>query len=55
MSGSVEPVLVLKGLLKARLRVDYEMDNMQGFSHIWAVGGVLCSVGGGDGELNVSF
>ena len=54
----MEPVLVLKGLLKARLRVKHAyyqiMDDMQGFSHIWAVGGVLCSVRG-DGELNVSF
>ena len=56
--GSVEPVLVLKGLLKARLRVEHAyyrmMDNVHGFGHVWAVGGVLCSVGG-DGELNVSF
>ena len=56
--GSVEPVLVLKGLLKARLRVEHSyyqmMDDMQGFRHIWAVEGVLCSVGS-DGELNVSF
>ena len=55
--GSVEPVPVLEGLLKARLRVEhtyYRMtDNMLAFRQIWAVGGVLCSVGE-DKELIVN-
>ena len=57
-SGSVELVPVLEGLLKTRLRVEYTycqmMDNVQGFSRIWAVEGVLCSVGS-DGELIVNI
>ena len=57
-SGSVELVPVLEGLLKTRLRVEYTyyqmMDNVQGFSRIWAVGGILCSVGS-DGELVVNI
>ena len=40
--GSVEPVLVLKGLLKARLRVEhayYQMmdDMLEGFYALWGV------------------
>ncbi|KAJ3605666.1 hypothetical protein NHX12_027711 [Muraenolepis orangiensis] len=54
--GSVALLPVLRGLLKARLRVEYTyyhlMDNIQAFSHMWAVGGCLCSVGG-DGELRL--
>ncbi len=56
--GSVDPVPVLEGLLKARIRVEhayYRMtDNMLAFRQIWAVGGVLCSVGE-DEELIVNF
>ncbi|TKS66148.1 putative 149 kDa protein ORF 2 [Collichthys lucidus] len=56
--GSVQLVPVLEGLLKARLRVEYSyyhmMDKTQAFSRIWAVGGVLCSVGE-HGELIVNF
>ena len=47
----MEPVLVLKGLLKARLRVEHAyyqmMDDMQGFSHhmgCWR-GFMLCEGG----------
>ncbi|KAJ3581932.1 hypothetical protein NHX12_004282 [Muraenolepis orangiensis] len=54
--GSVALLPVLRGLLRARLRVEYTyyhlMDNIQAFSHMWAVGGCLCSVGG-DGELRL--
>ncbi|KAJ3599422.1 hypothetical protein NHX12_033385 [Muraenolepis orangiensis] len=53
-SGALLPVL--QGLLRARLRVEHTyyhlMDNIQAFSHMWAVGGCLCSVGG-DGELRL--
>ncbi|KAJ3599425.1 hypothetical protein NHX12_033388 [Muraenolepis orangiensis] len=53
-SGALLPVL--RGLLRARLRVEHTyyhlMDNIQAFSHMWAVGGCLCSVGG-DGELRL--
>ncbi|KAJ3607240.1 hypothetical protein NHX12_026752, partial [Muraenolepis orangiensis] len=48
--GSVALLPVLRGLLRARLRVEHTyyhlMDNIQAFSHMWAVGGCLCSVGG---------
>lgn len=48
-AGCVELVLVLKGVFGARLRVEYDfyriMDNMLGFSRIFTVEGVLCSVG----------
>lgn len=47
--GSVEPMPVLKGLLKARLRVEHTYFEMMGdvlaFSRMWAVGGgrgVIC-------------
>ncbi|KAL7389733.1 hypothetical protein ABVT39_008789 [Epinephelus coioides] len=54
--GAVDPVEVLRGLLKARLRVEFSyyqlMEDLQAFSRVWAVGGVLCSVGG-DGQLKV--
>lgn len=56
--GAVEPAAMLEGLLKARLRVEhsyYRMtDNLSAFDRIWAVGGVLCSVGE-DGDLLVNF
>ena len=46
--ASVEPVSVLRGLLKARLRVEHAyckmMKTVQVFKHVWAVGEVLCSV-----------
>ena len=54
--GSVEPVSVLRGLLKARLRVEHAyykmMGTLQVFRNIWAVEEVLCSVGE-DGELDI--
>ena len=54
--GSVEPVSVLRGLLKARLRVEHAyykmMGTLQVFKNIWAVEEVLCSVGE-DGELDI--
>ena len=57
-AGSVEPVPVLEGLVKARLRVEHSyyqmMDNLLDFSNLWAVGEVLCSVGE-DGELVLIF
>ena len=57
-AGSVEPVPVLEGLVQARLRVEHAyykmMDNLLFFSGLWAVRGVLCSVGE-EGELVVSF
>lgn len=56
--GSVEPVPVLVGLLKARLKVEHAYfrttDNVWTFQKIWAVGGVLCSVGE-DEELIINF
>ena len=54
----MEPVPVLEGLVQARLRVEHAyykmMDNLLFFSGLWAVRGVLCSVGE-EGELVVSF
>ena len=54
--GSVDPVSVLRGLLKACLWVEHAyykmMDTLQASTHIWAVGEALCSVGE-DGELDV--
>ncbi|KAI3374377.1 hypothetical protein L3Q82_006202 [Scortum barcoo] len=51
-------VLVLVSLLKARLRVEhayYQLTyNMQVFSQTWAVGGVLCSVGGNGELMNIN-
>ncbi len=47
-AGSVEPVPVLEGRVKARLKeghaYDRMMNNLQAFSCLWAVGGglVLC-------------
>ena len=47
--GSVEPVVVLEGLLRARLRVEHAYyrttDNMRVVAQLWTVGRVLCSVG----------
>lgn len=45
-SGSVKPVLVLEGLLKAQLTVEYTDIRGQtvyciGLHHIWAVGGFM--------------
>ena len=55
---SMELVPVLRGLLKARLRVEHgffqTIDNMKHFMHIWATGVILCSVGEG-GELIFIF
>ncbi|KAJ3583897.1 hypothetical protein NHX12_015394 [Muraenolepis orangiensis] len=49
--GSVALLPVLRGLLRARLRVEYTyyhlMDNIQAFSHMWAVGGCFVLCGGG--------
>uniref|UniRef100_A0A3Q3ERM5 Reverse transcriptase domain-containing protein n=1 Tax=Labrus bergylta TaxID=56723 RepID=A0A3Q3ERM5_9LABR len=57
-TGCVEPLLVLEGLLKARLKVEFAyyqmMDNVQDFNSVWAVEEALCSVGG-DGELIIHF
>ena len=56
--GSVDPVEVLRGLLAARLRVEYAYhritDNLEGFNSRWTVGGVLCTLGE-QGELILSF
>ena len=56
--GSVDPVQVLQGLVAARLRVEHAyyrtVDNLEGFTSIWAVGGVLCTVGE-QGDLFLSF
>ena len=57
-AGSVDPVQVLKGLVAARLRVEYAyhrtVDNLEGFGSRWTVGGVLCMLGD-QGELLLSF
>ena len=49
--GSVDPVQVLKGLVAARLRVEYAyhktVDNLEGFDSRWTVGD--------QGELILSF
>ena len=56
--GSVQPLLVLQGLLKARLKIEHSyykmVDNLQTFSRMWGIGGVLCSLGG-NGELIIHF
>ncbi|KAK2897116.1 hypothetical protein Q8A73_013496 [Channa argus] len=58
-TGSVQLVPVLKGLLKARLRVEFVyhrmIDDMLTFGHRWAVGDVLCTVVEETGELIVNF
>ncbi|KAK2883356.1 hypothetical protein Q8A73_022289 [Channa argus] len=58
-TGSVQLVPVLKGLLKARLRVEFVyhrmIDDMLTFGHRWAVGNVLCTVVEETGELIVNF
>uniref|UniRef100_H3BW47 Reverse transcriptase domain-containing protein n=1 Tax=Tetraodon nigroviridis TaxID=99883 RepID=H3BW47_TETNG len=57
-AGSVEPAAALKGLLKARLRVEHTYhkmtSNMLTFIQIWAVGRVLCSVGEQE-ELMINY
>jgi len=45
-AGSAELVPVLEELLRVEFAYYKMMDNMQSFSHIWAFGGVLSSVGG---------
>lgn len=56
--GCVDPEQVFEELLKAHLRVqhaDYRMvDNLEAFSLIWTVGGVMCSVVE-NGDLLLSF
>lgn len=49
-AGCFEPVLVLKGLLRVRLKIEYVffysmIDNVMLFSTVWTVEGELCSVG----------
>ena len=56
--GCVDPVLIMKGLIKARLRVEHSyykmVDNIEGFSMKWTLGGALCTVGHNN-ELILSF
>lgn len=43
----MEPVLVLMGLVKARLKVEFSYDHMMETiqTSVWVVGRVLCSLG----------
>ena len=56
--GCVDPLRIMYGLIKARLRVEYAyykmVDNIECFRVMWALGGVLCTVGH-DNELILSF
>ena len=56
-TGNTDPVQVLKGLLAARLRVEFAyqktVDNLETFISFWAQEEMLCSVQ--EGELYLSF
>ena len=56
-AGNTNPMQVLKGLVAARLRVEFAyyklVDNLETFVSLWAQEEVLCSVQ--DGELCLSF
>ena len=56
--GCVDPVLILYGLVKARLKVEHSyysmVDNIEGFTEKWTLGGALCTVGHNK-ELILSF
>ena len=47
--GWTDPLLCLRGLVAARLRVEHAFftltDNLEGFRAVWGVGQVLCSLG----------
>ena len=46
--GSVDPLLMMRGLLAARLKLEFAYykltDNVYAFMNIWGIGGVLCSL-----------
>ena len=45
--GPVDTVLMVGGLLAARLRLEYTyyVQDLDTFTNIWGIGGVLCAVG----------